>query len=609
MIKFFTSFFIFFLASNSMLGQRAIVDQQFGLFANGNKGMIGASSFESNAQSAFSQLGFVSVVQSVLYQEMLKALAISPEISGTYCNDQSGSIRLQGTLSNSNIVYSWQGPNGFSSSDWSIEGLEAGSYVLTLQLLHIKLPLVFEVPDLTTSSELRICRVSAEPGSSAFQIWFNDHSIHEESVYQLFRSEDQSDNYDLIAELQAGSTSYLDTLTNNLSDSYRYRARLINECGVPSLPSEEHQPFFLKAFESKDRQEVTLSWSPYQGRRFTSQKIFKSTDEGVFEPLVVLDSIVNTFTDTSVDTAYHSYAYYLESEVTDCDHQVQGFTVLRSNTETIIAASLKDDDQDGVSNLYDECLNTSSGEPVDVNGCAIFSLPAETFVLKATAASCPGVANGSVSIEVLNQDYSYHWTIDGGIKTPLTNFKHTISNLRAGTYEICIYVDQVPNYKRCFSVTIKEPEKISASAQVWQDAKSWELTLSGALRYTIRHNDSIFETTKSKVLLPLKPGLNRVEVTTPLNCQGIFEKEVFLSEKAQLYPNPTKGPLSIFVPGNDSQILLRVVNMMGNTLIEHPVKVERHRVVQADLSRLPEGIYFIVIRGKTTSSTNKLIIR
>lgn len=608
--RFIVLFFALSVSTPLLFAQRAVVDEQFGTFTSGQHGVFSGASTTSNVESVGAKSGFASLVQSVLYQEMLKALQISPEISGSYCNDSSGSIQLPGTLSNPDITFSWQGPNGFSSSNWSIDGLEAGSYMLTLQLFHIKLPLLFEVPDLSElGGYLGICRVSADPDSSKMRIWFDDTAAFGASSYQIFRADSLSTSFSLIAELAAGSASFLDTLDSSRSSTYRYRVRSINDCGLPSAYSEEHQPFLLEAIESQDRKSVSLSWSPYIGQDYTTQTIYRSVDGADFEPLAVVGSLIDTFTDVSADTAFRTYAYYVESSVDDCTDQIDEPSVIRSNTATIMAAIVKDDDQDGIANLYDQCPDTNPGGAVDANGCATFSLPSDAFSLKVSAASCPGVANGSIQFEALEHEFTYHWSLNGGSKMPLSDFSLILNNLEARTYELCVYVDQVGSYKRCFLITVNEPDALSVNANVQSNSKTWALDLSGSASYAIKFNDSVFTTTKSRVLLPLKAGFNQVEVSTSLECQGLFMEEIFLSEKPQLYPNPTPGPLSIYVPGRDLDIELRVINFSGSVVLERRLNVASHRIIQTDLSALPKGIYLITLRGASTSSSHKLIVK
>ena len=41
-------------------------------------------------------------------------------------------------------------------------------------------------------------------------------------------------------------------------------------------------------------------------------------------------------------------------------------------------------------------------------------------------------------------------------------------------------------------------------------------------------------------------------------CQGLYFEEIFVSEEVKVYPNPTNGPLQLYVSGLDNQVTLDV---------------------------------------------------
>ena len=59
----------------------------------------------------------------------------------------------------------------------------------------------------------------------------------------------------------------------------------------------------------------------------------------------------------------------------------------------------EDIDNDGVLNENDLCPTTESGAIVDVDGCQVFSLPANAFTVKTVAETCSENNNGQISIE------------------------------------------------------------------------------------------------------------------------------------------------------------------------------------------------------------------
>ena len=101
--------------------------------------------------------------------------------------------------------------------------------------------------------------------------------------------------------------------------------------------------------------------------------------------------------------------------------------------------------------------------------------------------------------------------------------------------------------------------------------------------------------------------MNRLIVSTDLDCQGTYEEEFFVSEKVQVYPNPTKGPLSIYVGGSDSEVSIQVRTLSGSEVYLNKHLVDYRRMVALNLSDLPDGLYLITVTGSTVNSTHKIV--
>jgi hypothetical protein len=133
------------------------------------------------------------------------------------------------------------------------------------------------------------------------------------------------------------------------------------------------------------------------------------------------------------------------------------------------------------------------------------------------------------------------------------------------------------------------------------------LSLSGASAYTVQLNGKRFETIQKNLTLNLSPGLNRLSVSTDLDCQGVYEEEIFVSEKVQIYPNPTKGPLSIYVSGQDAEVEVTARSIDGSLVYNQAHEIGWKRTFDMDLSLLNPGIYMLSITGETTNVSHKII--
>ena len=105
----------------------------------------------------------------------------------------------------------------------------------------------------------------------------------------------------------------------------------------------------------------------------------------------------------------------------------------------------------------------------------------------------------------------------------------------------------------------------------------------------------------------LSPGMNRLSVSTGLDCQGVYEEEIFVSEKIQVYPNPTNGPLSIYVAGNDRSVNIEIRSINGSIVYNNPHSVKWNRTLDIDVSSLQNGIYILSVIGETVDTSHKIV--
>jgi uncharacterized protein (DUF1501 family) len=269
-----------------------------------------------------------------------------------------------------------------------------------------------------------------------------------------------------------------------------------------------------------------------------------------------------------------------------------------------------DDDQDGVLDKEDKCLNTPLGAMVDTNGCEVFSLAPDTFAVVATSASCIGQKNGTISISSTNKKYSYTVSIGdvkAGVLSQANNFSQKIENLPVGTHIITIKVDGNQTYERKYEVKIGEPKALNAITSVDSLTSSLSINLKGAENYYINLNGLRTETVDSRINLPLQKGLNTLRITTDKDCQGAYNQEIFLSEETNIFPNPTSGPVQVFIQGSDAQAEITVNSINGTTNYQATHKIPFSRIIDLDLSKLVAGMYLVKINGATVRSTSKLI--
>ena len=269
-----------------------------------------------------------------------------------------------------------------------------------------------------------------------------------------------------------------------------------------------------------------------------------------------------------------------------------------------------DDDMDGVLDREDKCLNTPLGAMVDTNGCEVFTLAPDAISVTVSSTSCIGQKNGSILLSTSNKNFSYTILIgdtNAGVLNKANNYSQKIENLSVGSYTITLRVDGVQNYERKYDVKIGEPAALNAITSVDSSKSTLNIKLSGSDTYFVYLNGNQKESAESKIELPLVKGLNSLRITTNKDCQGAYNEEIFLSEEVNISPNPTPGPIKIYIPGNDSVVEITLNNMMGSMILQTNQVIPFNRILDMDLSHLSAGTYLIKLSGNTVRTVSKLV--
>ena len=100
------------------------------------------------------------------------------------------------------------------------------------------------------------------------------------------------------------------------------------------------------------------------------------------------------------------------------------------------------------------------------------------------------------------------------------------------------------------------------------------------------------------------PVITDTVVLTVGDPTGIEENgAVYLENSVSIYPNPTNGKCTIQSKEKISSI--EIMNVMGEEIYKSSVRGEKSEV---DLSKQPNGIYFLKIKTGQGVATKKIII-
>lgn len=279
----------------------------------------------------------------------------------------------------------------------------------------------------------------------------------------------------------------------------------------------------------------------------------------------------------------------------------------------IINKSLVDTDEDGVPNEKDLCDSTPLGTLVDLDGCE-FSLPPENNIrILSKGMSCKGEINGSISLEVNSKNYTYQIQVNGPDNfnqnyTILPNESGLlIENLALGDYKITCEINDFPAYQEIFDTTITEPNDLLVTTSISEVDKMLNIIVTGADKFTVSINDKTYEMEGISNNIKLPAGLVKIKIASAYPCQGIYEKEYFLSEGVKIFPNPSEGPVYISIDGKDSRVELNVIDETGRIQQSSMEEVPSNRLIEKNYQGLSSGAYLIMITGETTRKTVKFI--
>jgi len=277
----------------------------------------------------------------------------------------------------------------------------------------------------------------------------------------------------------------------------------------------------------------------------------------------------------------------------------------------IVSKEYVDSDNDGVADINDNCPDTPEGSVVDLNGCVLFTLAANNYSVKTVSASCIGSNNGKIEVSAQDTSYTYQVNISGVDSTYSlssdNNHSLVIEDLEVGPYTINFTIDSQEGYIQSFETSITEPAPLQGKAQVDYFSKTAKLKLSGSEVYYIEVNGQMMASNTNDFSAPLKPGKNIIKVTTPLDCQGVYEEVLFMSEKLRYFPNPVQNELNITVPGTDSEINIEIFTDGGANLYRGTHSINGSRTIQLPMSRYKSGLYIVTGSGKTVNESFKII--
>ncbi|MBC9914392.1 T9SS type A sorting domain-containing protein [Chitinophaga varians] len=244
----------------------------------------------------------------------------------------------------------------------------------------------------------------------------------------------------------------------------------------------------------------------------------------------------------------------------------------------------------------------------DMGEDTLSPLPANSFIITNTGASCRGSANGAINVSAKVAD-DYVATLSGNGKDATYTFTRslTVEGLAAGTYNICLTTQDPQRPPQCFTTVIKEPAALSVAMVTSEADGKTRLMLSGGDVYHVEVNGRLQTTQAGEITPELRNGMNTIVVSTDKPCQGTIVKHITREGDATVYPNPFSESLVISL-GNKpvSRAVVTLYDANGK-IVYSRVYTQQSGAITIEPGDIGNGMYMLKLNGDQREQTFKLL--
>lgn len=295
-------------------------------------------------------------------------ISIEYQITNSYCQGDAsnGAISIL-DISNTtgDISFSWTSSNGGvitsgSEANQNLTDLKDGTYtVIISDATNFTLTKEFQVNLIPQYSDLSICYVSSDDSEvTKNRIFLNNSGNYNVASYEILRETSTSNVYSVIGNVSSNINSFLDDTSDNTSQEYRYKVRLVDFCGNTSSNSELHKTILLQSSIAVN-QSINLNWTRYEGTNIESYKIYRKKNDEEFMLITEISSNSTNYNDQTANVSQNNYEYYVAVEVNACNidssksSKKNNLTEIKSNRQKLgNSLSLNDFDLKNKINIY-----------------------------------------------------------------------------------------------------------------------------------------------------------------------------------------------------------------------------------------------------------------
>ncbi len=272
----------------------------------------------------------------------LNDIAITSSAINSYC---SGSISINTVTNTSGVVnYSWTASNGgfiqnAEKSTANLTNLPNGTYAVTISDNYFSYSKSFQITLITQYQNLSVCYVTSdETDVTKNRIFINNQGNYNVGFYEILRETNISNYYSSIGTITSSEISFLDANSDNTAKAYRYKVRLVDNCGNAS-PNSAFQKTILLQSTVAINNSVSLSWTHYEGITYGTYNIYRKTNLGPFELIGSIASTDNAYNDQTANVLTNKYEYYVAIDVSTCATSVAGkikaVSAIKSNLQKL----------------------------------------------------------------------------------------------------------------------------------------------------------------------------------------------------------------------------------------------------------------------------------
>ena len=282
-------------------------------------------------------------------------ISIESVVTNSYCegDTSNGSITISEIRDSSgDLTFGWSASNGGSipigqENNQNLTGLKDGTYTVTVSdITNFTLTEEFQITLIPQYSGLSVCYVTSdEEEPTKNRIFINNQGNYNISSYEVLRETNTANVYNVIGNIDPNLNSFLDNNSDNNSQEYRYKVRLVDLCGNTSQDSELHKTILLQSSISVNNN-VNLSWTDYEGTDIPSYNIYRKINDENYELLTEISSNSNSYNDQTADASLNRYEYYIAVQVNNCNVESSNkssrnnLTEIKSNRQQVGDSSL-----------------------------------------------------------------------------------------------------------------------------------------------------------------------------------------------------------------------------------------------------------------------------